>query len=126
MGSKSRNLSRAYLACKLRERGLSRRKALRTLNQIFMEMSKALQRGQAVEFPFGRLVRVKQVSKRWQLMDDEPLQPYTLEHELDEEGERQLREIYCKNSDFRCSGTVGSSILAFVTHMYRVPKNALR
>jgi len=35
------------------------------------ETAAALKRGEAVEFPFGRLKRVKRVSKRWQYMHDE-------------------------------------------------------
>jgi hypothetical protein len=36
-------------------------------------------------FPFGRLQRVKRVSKKWLMIDSEPMQSYTVEHELDEE-----------------------------------------
>jgi hypothetical protein len=61
---------------------LSQRQAVRVVNLVFAEMAAALKRGSAVEFPFGRLKRVKRVSKRWQHMDDEPMQPYTVEREL--------------------------------------------
>ena len=90
MAGKARNLGRAYLVSKLQERGVSRRMAVRILNLIFAEMSKALQRGREVEFPFGRLKRVKRVSRRWELAGDEPMTPYTVEHELDATGYRLL------------------------------------
>ena len=94
MKSKSKNLGgRAYLVSKLRERGLSRRQAVRILNAIFAEMKKALRRGYAVEFPLGKLKRVRRhFSKEWDCIDDWPAnrQPYTVEWELDEAGERLL------------------------------------
>jgi hypothetical protein len=88
MGSsvKARNPGRAYLVTKLRERGLSRRWAVLILKAVFDEMSKALQRDRGVEFPFGSLKRVKHVSRRWELADDEPMNAYTVEHELDAAG----------------------------------------
>jgi hypothetical protein len=55
-------------------------------------MKKALRRGRVVQFPFGSLKRVKKLSKEWLRVGDEPMSPYTVEHELDEEGERQLNE----------------------------------
>ena len=64
MEDKPKNLGRAYLVGKLRERGLSRRDAVRILNAGFDEMIKALQRGKDVEYPFGSLVRVKRLSGR--------------------------------------------------------------
>jgi hypothetical protein len=65
---------------------------VRIVNFIFAEMGKVLKRGWAVEFPFGSLKRVKKLSKEWVRVGDEPMSPYTVEHELDEEGERQLNE----------------------------------
>lgn len=63
---------------KLQERGLSRRQAVRILNEIFEEMSHALKRGEEMDFPMGKLIRVKKrLSKRWRIMDHEPPQPYT-------------------------------------------------
>jgi nucleoid DNA-binding protein len=60
MGIKGKNLGgRAYLVGKLMERGLSRRDAVRILNVIFREMGRALRRGEDMEFPFGRLKRVR-------------------------------------------------------------------
>ena len=64
MERKPKNLGRAYLVGKLRERGLSRRDAVRILNAGFDEMIKALRRGKDVEYPFGSLVRVKRLSGR--------------------------------------------------------------
>ena len=90
MERKPKNLGRAYLVGKLRERGLSRRDAVRILNAILDEMIKALQRGKDIEFPFGRLKRVKRLSERWLAGGDEPMNPYTVEHELDEKGYRLL------------------------------------
>jgi hypothetical protein len=63
---------------------------VRIVNFIFAEMGKALKRGREVAFPFGRLKRVKKLSKEWLRVDDEPMSPYTAEWELDEEGDRQL------------------------------------
>ncbi len=83
---KPHNPGRAYLVAKLRERGLSRRWAVHILNTVFDEMSKALQRGREVEFPFGSLKRVKHVSRRWELAGDEPMNGYSVEHEMDAAG----------------------------------------
>jgi nucleoid DNA-binding protein len=82
-----RILAGAYLVGKLREHGLSRRDAVRILNAIFDEMSKALARDEPVEFPFGVLVKL---SKRWEMMDDEPMKPDTVEHLLFAEGGQLL------------------------------------
>src|SRR5271169_4786491 len=91
MEHKGRNLGgRAYLVEKLREHGMSRRQALRILNVVFREMGEALKRGEDLEFPFGYLKAIKKLSKRWEAIGDEPMRPYTVEHELDEEGWRLL------------------------------------
>jgi hypothetical protein len=42
----------------------------------------------AMEFSFGSLKRVKKLSKEWLRVGDEPMSPYTVEWELDEEGDR--------------------------------------
>jgi hypothetical protein len=63
------------------------------LNAVFKEMSQALQRGREVEFPFGRLVRVKRsFGANWDSVGDWPAnrKPFTVEHELDEAGDRLL------------------------------------
>jgi hypothetical protein len=94
MESKVRNLGgRGYLVSKLRERGLSRRQAVRILDAVFAEMKKTLRRGGSVEFPFGKLVRVRRhFSKEWDSVDDRPAgrQRYTVAWELNEAGERLL------------------------------------
>ena len=84
---------RGYLVKKLSERGLSRRQAVRILNFILKEMKKTLRRGGAVEFPLGKLVRVRRhFSKEWDRVDDWPAdrQRYTVAWELDEAGDRLL------------------------------------
>jgi hypothetical protein len=56
-------------------------------------MIHALKRGWEVEFPFGKLKRVKRhFSKLWDAIDDWPADrdPYTIVHELDEAGARAL------------------------------------
>ncbi len=104
MEKKPQNLGRAYLVVKLRERGLSKRDSVRILNFIFAAMAKTLKRGGVVPFPFGKLKRVKRHFHRWwDHVGDYPANrsPYTVEHELDEEGERLLNG----NSD--CTATIG-------------------
>jgi len=59
MESKPKNLGRAYLIDKLRERGLSRRDSAKIVRFVFKEMAGALKRGESVEFPFGTLRRVR-------------------------------------------------------------------
>ena len=66
---------RGYLAEKLRERGVSRRQAVRILNLIFAEMKQTLARGRPVEFPCGTLRRVRKVSRHWEIIGDEPMRP---------------------------------------------------
>jgi len=86
---------RAYLVAKLREHGLSKRRAVRILDAIITAMSKELKRGREVEFPFGKLQRVKRhFGQWWDEQDDWPAnrQPYTVEHETDLAGERVLDE----------------------------------
>ena len=69
------------------------RQAVRVINVILAEMKKALKRGGEVEFPFGKLKRVKRhFSKWWDAADDTPAHrnPYTVEHQLDESGDQEL------------------------------------
>ena len=90
MEDKAQNLGRAYLVKKLRERGVSRRQAVRILTVVFREMSRALSRGREVEFPFGKLRRVERnFGPYWDAVRDTPahLGLYTVEHELDEAGD---------------------------------------
>lgn len=85
---------RAYLVSKLIEkRGLSRRQATAVVNVILERMIAALKRGWEVEFPFGKLVRVKRhFSQYWDYADDWPANrsPYRVEWELDEASDQQL------------------------------------
>jgi hypothetical protein len=93
MESKTKNLGRTYLVGKLQARGLSRRRSVLIVNIILLRMIHALQRGMEVEFPFGKLKRVKRhFSKFWDTIDDWPADrdPYTIVHELDEAGDRVL------------------------------------
>jgi hypothetical protein len=93
MESKTRNLGRAYLVGKLQARGLSRRRSVLIVNVILERMIHALKRGWEMEFPLGRLKRVKRhFSKLWDAIDDWPANrnPYTIVHEVDEAGDRVL------------------------------------
>jgi|SRR5580658_8483685 hypothetical protein len=95
MESKPKNLGRAYLVEKLRERGLSRRDSVRILNAILGEMTMALKRGERVEFPLGALRRVQHqhTKKRgWFLRRITTIykRRYSVKHELDEEGYKRL------------------------------------
>jgi hypothetical protein len=56
-------------------------------------MIHAMKRGREVEFPFGKLKRVKRhFSKLWDAVDDWPANrdPHTIVHEVDEVGDREL------------------------------------
>jgi hypothetical protein len=93
MESKPKNLGRAYLVGKLQARGLSRRQSVLIVNVILERMIRALKRGWEVEFPFGKLRRVKRhFSDWWDAIDDWPANrdPHTIVHELDEAGDREL------------------------------------
>jgi nucleoid DNA-binding protein len=97
MESKPKNLGRAYLIDKLRERGLSRRDSARIVRFVFDEMTKALKRGESVEFPLGTLRRVhhQRPKKRgWFLNNIRTIykRPYTIKHELDKEGNILLND----------------------------------
>src|ERR1035437_7210815 len=88
---KPKNLGRAYLVEKLRERGLSRRDSVRVVKFVFDEMARALKRGESVEFPLGALRRVRhQRSKKrgWFLGKITTIykRRYTVRHELGEGG----------------------------------------
>lgn len=63
------------------------------VNVILSRMIHAMKRGREVEFPFGKLKRVKRhFSKLWDAIDDWPADrdPYTIGHEVDEAGDREL------------------------------------
>ena len=93
MESKPKNLGRFYLVGKLQGNGLSRRQSVLIVNVILEQMISALRRGWEVEFPLGKLKRVKRhFSKLWDAIDDWPANrdPYTIVHELDLAGDREL------------------------------------
>ena len=93
MESKTKNLGRAYLIGKLQARGLSRRQSVLIVNGMLEQMIRALKRGWEVEFPFGKLKRVKRhFGKLWDAIDDWPASqnPFTIVHEIDEAGDREL------------------------------------
>ena len=93
MESKPKNLGRAYLVGKLQARGVSRRQAVLTVNLILERMIYALRHGWEVEFPLGKLKRVKRhFRKLWDAIDDWPASrdPHTIVHELDAAGDREL------------------------------------
>jgi hypothetical protein len=93
MENKPKNLGRAYLVGKLQAQGLSRRQSVLIMNFILERMIHALRRGWEVEFPLGKLKRVKRhFSKLWDAIDDWPANrdPHTIMHELDAAGDREL------------------------------------
>lgn len=51
---------------KLRERGLSRRRAVHILDSVLEEVSAALKRGESVEFAHGTLKRVRHAHRQQQ------------------------------------------------------------
>ena len=69
---------------------MSRRLSVLILEMVFDAMNQALARGEEVEFPFGLLYRVKHVSRRWELAEDEPMEAHTVEHDLDAAGYKVL------------------------------------
>ena len=82
---------------KLRERGLSRRSAVRYLNSILDEVGAALARGEDVEFPFGSLKTVHHPHKKmdgWFLGRNTTIyrKPYTVALEVDAESEKLLNK----------------------------------
>src|ERR1035441_5291348 len=102
MESKPKNLGRAYLVGKLQARGLSRRQSVLIVNVILERMIRALKRGWDVEFPFGKLKRVKRhFSNWWDAIDDWPANrdPHTIVHELDEAGGRDLHPLAWAKND---------------------------
>jgi hypothetical protein len=103
MESKPKSLGRAYLIGKLRELGWSRRESARIVKFVLSEMAQALKRGESVEFPLGTLRRVRHQRTRqrgWFLGRIRTIykRPYTVKHELDEEGYKLLNEKKKKES----------------------------
>jgi hypothetical protein len=95
MGRTGNTLNKGYIVRKLRERGVSRRRAVRLLNSILDEVAAALARGEDVEFPFGSLQRVHHPHKKtdgWFLCRNTTIykKPYTVALEVDAEGEELL------------------------------------
>ena len=93
MENKPKNPGRPHLVGKLQARGLSRRQSVLIVNIILEQMIRALRRGWEVEFPLGKLKRVRRhFSKLWDTIDDWPANrdPHTIVHELDLAGDREL------------------------------------
>jgi nucleoid DNA-binding protein len=57
-------MNKGDIIAKLRERGLSRRDAVYVLNFVLDEVAVPLKRGEAVEFPFGYLRKVRHPRKK--------------------------------------------------------------
>jgi len=96
MADQGKSKGRAYLVKELRKHGVSRRWAVRILDVIFREMSRALKRGEEVEFPFGKLKRIRYPASRYSyLIEDWPAggTGYTVIHLLDGVGERLLNGL---------------------------------
>jgi hypothetical protein len=77
----------------LQAQGLSRRQSVLVVNVILERTIHALRRGWEVEFPLGKLKRVKRhFSKFWDAIDDWPANwdPHTIVHELDLARDREL------------------------------------
>jgi nucleoid DNA-binding protein len=97
MESKAKGMNKGDIVGNLRERGLSRRNAVRFLNAVLAEMAAALQRGEEVEFPFGSLKRVPHAHKKqrgWFLNKLTTIynNPYTVVLEVSADGEELLKE----------------------------------
>ena len=95
MENEPKVLNKGYLVGKLRERGLSRRAAVRILDAVLDEVAAALGRGEAVEFPFGCLKRVRHAHKeqRGRFLGKIAIiykRPYTVALEVDADGEKLL------------------------------------
>ena len=93
MKTKPKSVGRSYLVGRLRDQGLSRRRAVLVVNVILSRTIHALRRGREVEFPFGTLNRVERhFSEFWDSVHDSPANrsPYTVEYELNREGFRVL------------------------------------
>lgn len=94
MKREGKNLGgKEYLKKKLKSRGFSRRKSVAVVDLILERMIHGLRRGEEVEFPFGKLVRVrKSFGPWWDAADDWPAhrQPYRVEWELSPAGRERL------------------------------------
>ena len=95
---------KADIVKKPRERGLSRRNAVRIFNQIFAEMAAALSRGEAVEFPFGSLKRIHHGRKeqRGRFLGEMRCiytKPLAVTLEVNSEGEKLLQKRTARRQD---------------------------
>ena len=93
MEQRAQSLGREYLEKQLRRQGYSRRRSVEILDAMFEAMSAALARGEQVEFPFGKLTRIrKSFGQWWDAVDDWPAnrEPCAVEWELSREGWKQL------------------------------------
>ncbi len=95
MAQEPQSIGRAHLVKKLQKHGLSRRGAVLVLNVMFKEMTAALARGEEVEFPFGKLERVRhpRVTPRVSFLEGtlrKYKKPWTVAHVSDEAGEKLL------------------------------------
>jgi nucleoid DNA-binding protein len=90
-----RTIGRADLEQRLRDKGFSKREARRIVNSIFEAMIQALQRGEEVEFPLGKLKREyhRHRQQEGRFLGRKATiyrRRSTVVHEMDEKGKRLL------------------------------------
>lgn len=96
MKSKPRTLGgREYLVAQLKKQGWSRRRAVEVLDFLFDEMKQALVRGEAVEFPLGKLkvARHRHRTQTGQFLNRKITtykKPFTVVHEMSRRVDRCL------------------------------------
>ena len=97
MASKAETCTRnkGDLIAKLRELGMSRRAAVIILNSVLREIAAALQRGEAVELPFGTLQKARHAHRPQQgrfLNRNTAIykKPFTVALKVDAAGEKLL------------------------------------
>ena len=88
-------LGRAYLVKKLQERGFPRRQALQALNDVIDAMKEGLRLSEDVEFPLGKLKRVRHRHRKQEgnfLGRKRTIygRSWTVKHEMDEAGDKRL------------------------------------
>ena len=96
MSVKPRAMNKGDMVSNLRERGLSRRDAVRILDCVLDEMAAALRRGEAVEFALGSLKRMRHAHKQQQgrflgKIRTIYKRPYSVVLEVSSEGEKLLQ-----------------------------------
>jgi nucleoid DNA-binding protein len=94
-GKQQRSMGRADLEQRLRDKGFSKREAKRALNGILEAMIQALQRGEEVEFPLGKLKREyhRHRQQEGRFLGRKATiyrRRSTVVHEMDEKGKRLL------------------------------------